>query len=83
MKKSLTIADIADALHLSRNTVSKALNGKHVSPKTKQLILDTAVQMGYKSFDLISSSGAGGGPAAPGGRQHCEKGCENGCPLLK
>ena len=62
MKKSLTIADIADALHLSRNTVSKALNGKHVSPKTKQLILDTAVQMGYKSFDLISSSGAGGGP---------------------
>lgn len=57
MKKSLTIADIADALHLSRNTVSKALNGKHVSPKTKQLILDTAVQMGYKSFDLISAAG--------------------------
>ena len=55
MKKSPTIADIADALHLSRNTVSKALNGKHISPKTKQRIFDTAVQMGYKSFDLISS----------------------------
>ena len=42
MKKSPTIADIADALHLSRNTVSKALNGKHISPKTKQRIFDTA-----------------------------------------
>ena len=58
MRKTLTIADIAEALHLSRNTVSKALNGKHVSPKTRQLILDTAIHMGYKSFDLISSSGA-------------------------
>ena len=58
MKKALTIADIAEALHLSRNTVSKALNGKHVSPKTRQLILDTAIHMGYKSFDLISASGS-------------------------
>lgn len=55
MKKVVTIADIADALGLSRNTVSKALNGQHVKPKTKQLVLSTAINMGYKNFQELSS----------------------------
>ena len=54
MKKAITLNDIACALHLSRNTVSKALNGKYVPAKTRRLVLDTAVRMGYKSFDVIA-----------------------------
>lgn len=56
MKKMVTIADIANALGLSRNTVSKALNGQHVMPKTRQLVINTAISMGYKSFDVISTN---------------------------
>ena len=54
MKKAITLNDIACALHLSRNTVSKALNGKYVPAKTRRLVLDTAGRMGYKSFDVIA-----------------------------
>ncbi len=54
MKKAITLNDIACVLHLSRNTVSKALNGKYVPAKTRRLVLDTAVRMGYKSFDVIA-----------------------------
>lgn len=52
----VTIQDIADALNLSRNTVSKALNGQHVPPKTKNLVLNAAIEMGYKSYDSIASA---------------------------
>ena len=55
MKSTVTIADIANALGLSRNTVSKALNGQRVMPKTKQLMINTAIKMGYKNYDVISS----------------------------
>ena len=50
MKKSVTIQDIANALNLSRNTVSKALNGKHVPIKTRNTVINAAVEMGYKSY---------------------------------
>lgn len=55
MSKTITINDIAEHLGMSRNTVSKALNGKSVPIKTKQLIIRTATEMGYKSFQSISS----------------------------
>ncbi len=46
-----TINDIADALNLSRNTVSKVINGKSgVSPKTKDLIIKKANEMGFGQF---------------------------------
>lgn len=52
----VTIQDIADTLKLSRNTVSKALNGQHVPPKTKNLVLNAAIEMGYKSYKSIASA---------------------------
>lgn len=51
MKVAVTINDIADALGLSRNTVSKALNGQHVPRKTREIVLKKAQQMNYKSFN--------------------------------
>ncbi len=45
-----TIKDIADKLGLSVSTVSKALNGSdNTSEKTRQLVLDTALALGYGS----------------------------------
>ena len=39
MAKKVTIQDIADELHLSRNTISKAINNTgNVAPETKNLI---------------------------------------------
>ncbi|MBE5743023.1 MAG: LacI family transcriptional regulator [Clostridiales bacterium] len=55
MKKTVSIMDIANALGLSRNTVSKALNGQHVNKKTEQLIINTAINMGYKNYNVIST----------------------------
>lgn len=47
----VTVQDIADKLNLSRNTVSKVLNGKSgVLPQTQELILQTARDMGYYKF---------------------------------
>lgn len=49
MSKRVSIADIANALGLSRNTVSKALNGSPgITHETRQRILDQAVRMNYK-----------------------------------
>ncbi|MDO4520163.1 MAG: LacI family DNA-binding transcriptional regulator [Erysipelotrichaceae bacterium] len=54
MGKKVTIQDIADALGLSRNTVSKAINNSEgLAENTKQLILDKAVEMGYKQFSYV------------------------------
>ena len=52
----ITIQDIADALKLSRNTVSKALNGQYVPPKTRNLVLNAAIEMGYKSYQSVASA---------------------------
>jgi LacI family transcriptional regulator len=49
---TMRIKDIADALHLSVSTVSKALNGGFdVSPETKEQVLKYAKENGYKSRD--------------------------------
>lgn len=45
-----TIKDIAERLGISVSTVSKGLNGAHdISESLRQQVLDTAVEMGYKS----------------------------------
>jgi len=54
MGKKVTIQDIADALGLSRNTVSKAINNSEgLAESTKQMILEKAVEMGYKQFSYV------------------------------
>lgn len=45
-----TIKDIADKLGIAVSTVSKGLNGaSDISSEMRQLVLDTAVEMGYSS----------------------------------
>lgn len=62
MKSSVTIQDIAGALGMSRNTVSKALNGKPVPAKTRNAVLSAAIEMGYKGFDLLAAKAVPPGP---------------------
>lgn len=51
-----TIKDIADKLGIALSTVSKGLNGANdVSAEMKQLVLDTAVEMGYSPKRMRSS----------------------------
>ena len=45
-KDRITVQDIADALSLSRNTVSKALNNQYVPPRTRERVLSAAIEMG-------------------------------------
>ena len=55
MAGRVTIQDIADALGLSRNTVSKAINNTGVlSDATRESILRKAVEMGYKQFSYLN-----------------------------
>lgn len=54
MGNQVTIQEIARQLNLSRSTVSKALNGNNVPAKTKNAVLQKAVELGYKSFDFVS-----------------------------
>lgn len=50
-----TINDIAQALHMSRNTISKALKGNsEVSEKTKERVLAKAKEMNYFSNNMES-----------------------------
>jgi len=68
MASKVTIQDIADALGLSRNTVSKAINNTGVlADATRERILAKAVEMGYKQFSYISASGVSNlsAPTAP------------------
>lgn len=51
MKKAVTIQTIAKELNLSRNTVSKALNGQYVPEATKELVIKKAIELNYKSFN--------------------------------
>ena len=56
MKKKVTIQDIADALGISRNTVSNAINNSDgLADATRERILQKAVEMGYKQFSYIST----------------------------
>ena len=52
----VTIQDIADALGVSRNTVSKAINNADgLADATREKILQKAVEMGYKQFSYVSA----------------------------
>lgn len=54
--RKVTLQDIADALNISRNTVSKAINNTgSISESTKNKILRKAAEMGYKQFALLQS----------------------------
>ena len=54
--KKVTIQDIADALGVSRNTVSKAINNSDgLADATRERILQKAVEMGYKQFSYFSA----------------------------
>ncbi len=56
MKRKVTIQDIADALGISRNTVSKAINNSEgLAESTRERILQKAVEMGYKQFSYVST----------------------------
>ena len=47
-KSSVTIADVAEATHVSKMTVSRVINGQPgVSAKTRQRILEAIEQLGY------------------------------------
>lgn len=56
MKRGVTIQDLANSLGMSRNTVSKALNGQHVPLKTRNAVISAAIEMGYKGYKLASVS---------------------------
>lgn len=56
MKKSVTVQDIANSLNMSRNTVSKALNGKPVPIKTRNAVINAAIEMGYKSYQVAAAA---------------------------
>ena len=57
MGSKVTIQDIADALGVSRNTVSKAINNTGVlAAATRDKVLKKAQEMGYKQFSYINIS---------------------------
>lgn len=49
---SITIQEIAKELNLSRNTVSKVINGKSVSNKTREIVIQKMHEMNYKTLNL-------------------------------
>lgn len=58
--KRVTIQDIADALGISRNTVSKALNNANgIADDTREKILKKAIEMEYKPFAYLSALSEG------------------------
>ncbi|WP_458459205.1 LacI family DNA-binding transcriptional regulator [Pseudobutyrivibrio sp.] len=57
-KKAVTQSRIADALGVSRNTVSKALNNEvGVSEELRKKIRDTAIEMGYNKLIVLDEKG--------------------------
>ena len=52
MRKAVTINDIAKASGFSRNTVAKVLNGYHMSEKTVKIVMNKAIDMGYKGLNM-------------------------------
>ena len=60
MASKVTIQDIADALGVSRNTVSKAINNTGVlADTTRDKVLKKAQEMGYKQFSYLNISDTG------------------------
>ena len=57
MSKRVTLQEIADALGMSRNTISRALNNSgSVSIETRNKICQMATAMGYKQFNLVDTA---------------------------
>lgn len=57
-KEKVTIQDIADALGISRNTASKALNGSESIPaETRNKVIRKAIELKYKQFAFMDSDG--------------------------
>ncbi|MEC2344567.1 MULTISPECIES: LacI family DNA-binding transcriptional regulator [Paenibacillus] len=57
-KEKVTIQDIADALGISRNTASKALNGSESIPaETRNKVIRKAIELKYKQFAFMGSDG--------------------------
>ena len=71
MNNKVTLQDIADALGISRNTVSRALNNADtVSDATRNKIFQKATEMGYKQFTLASPfSDASSAPVSGGANE--------------
>lgn len=61
MANRVTIQDIADALGISRNTVSKAINNTGIlADSTRDKVLQKAMEMGYKQFSYITITNSKG-----------------------
>ncbi len=61
MGKRVTLQEIADALGMSRNTVSRALNNSgSVSADTRNKICQMATSMGYKQFSAVNAPSQSG-----------------------
>lgn len=57
MAGRVTIQDIADALGVSRNTVSKAINNTGIlADDTREKVLRKAMEMGYKQFSYMNAA---------------------------
>ena len=97
MAERITIQDIADALGLSRNTVSKAINNTGIlADATREKVLKKAIEMGYKQFSYVNIPGIGIPGADPVctlslkkiicvemfNPKYCSMLCELGTPLL-
>ncbi|VTR39048.1 periplasmic binding protein/LacI transcriptional regulator [Actinobacillus pleuropneumoniae] len=55
-KEKVTIQDIADALGISRNTASKALNGSESIPdETRSKVIRKAIELKYKQFAFMET----------------------------
>ena len=68
MSNRVTIQDIADALSVSRNTVSKAINNTGIlADATREKVLKKAIEMGYKQFSYVNIMNFNNGepPMAP------------------
>ena len=60
MAGRVTIQDIADALGVSRNTVSKAINNTGIlADATRDKVLKKAMEMGYKQFSYVTITDTG------------------------
>ncbi|MWV45679.1 LacI family DNA-binding transcriptional regulator [Paenibacillus sp. HJL G12] len=56
MKDKVTIQDIADALGISRNTASKALNGSdNIPSETRNKVIKKAIELKYKQFAYMET----------------------------
>ncbi|MGW9527546.1 LacI family DNA-binding transcriptional regulator [Paenibacillus terrae] len=55
-KEKVTIQDIADALGISRNTASKAINGSDSIPvETRNKVIKKAIELKYKQFAYVET----------------------------